>query len=202
MSEDEALDPAAIGESLRGQLIGNRVLHFQQATSTNDIVRRLANGSTEGLIVLAERQTSGRGQYGRHWESPARKGLYLSILLRPEILSADTSILTAWAAETISATLRRNYSLGALVKLPNDVYVEERKVAGVLLEMRAVEGAAHYGILGLGVNVNQTLAEFPESLRQSAASVAMLTGTRIDRQALVIDLLRNLNRTYAWSHSN
>lgn len=90
----------------------------------------------------------------------------------------------------------RSVSLGATVKPPNDIYVGAHKVAGVLLEMRAVPGP-HLGILGIGINVNQSLEDFPRELQAKAASIAMLTGAPIDRHALAVALLARLDRTYA-----
>src|SRR5213075_3118241 len=100
-----------------------------------------------GLVVFAERQTAGRGQRENRWESANGKGLLFSVLLRPEVTPAESPRLTSWAAESVAQTLREQHSLGAKVKPPNDIYVGDKKIAGVLLEMRAVPGA-HIGILG------------------------------------------------------
>ncbi len=196
MSPADVLDADAISAALFGQRLGSSVMVLEKTSSTNDVVFRLAPEKAEGLVVFAEHQTAGRGQHGRSWESTPRKGLWFSILLRPGIELVESPRLTNWAAETIALTLRDYLSLGAEVKPPNDVYIGNRKIAGVLLEMRAVAGAAHLGILGLGINVNQTTEDFSEDLRRSAGSLAIATARQIDRQALAIAILRNLNRTY------
>ena len=183
---------AALGK----QLIGNRILVLEEATSTNDVVWQMSQENAEGLVVFAERQTAGRGQRGNRWESATGKGLWFSILLRPQIAPQDRPRLTNWAAESVAQILRDQYSLGATVKPPNDIYVGAHKVAGVLLEMRAVPGP-HLGILGIGINVNQSLEDFPRELQAKAASIAMLTGAPIDRHALAVALLARLDRTYA-----
>jgi len=196
MSPGDAPDAQRLEQALRGQRIGNRIVVLEEATSTNDVVFAMAAENDEGLVVFAERQTAGRGQHGRRWESARGKGLWFSVLLRPNVAPNELPFLTSWAAQTTADTLNVELSLGARVKPPNDVYVRDRKVAGILLEMRAVHAAAHVGILGIGLNVNQTADEFPEELRATAVSLAMLTGRPVDRHALAVALLRELDRTH------
>ena len=178
-------------------LIGREIVVFEQTDSTNDAILQLANtNSKEGLVVFAEHQTAGRGQRGNRWESTAGKGLWFSILLRPEIDLASSSQLTTWAAETISDAIQREFSLTPAIKLPNDVQIDGRKVAGVLVEMRARKKAAHLAIAGIGVNVNQSSGDFPTDLQNKAISLAMALGKQVNRQKFAIALLRNLDRTY------
>jgi BirA family biotin operon repressor/biotin-[acetyl-CoA-carboxylase] ligase len=124
------------------------------------------------------------------------KGLWFSILLRPEIDLASSPRLTAWAAEAISDTIQNEFSVTPTIKLPNDVQIDGRKVAGVLVEMRAREKAPHLAIAGIGVNVNQSGEDFPKELQSRAISLAMALGRQIDRQNFAIALLRELDRTY------
>src|ERR1043166_4970071 len=178
-------------------LIGREIVVFEQTDSTNDAILQLANtNSKEGLVVFTEHQTAGRGQRGTRWESTAGKGLWFSILLRPELDLASSSQLTTWAAETISDAIQREFSLTPAIKLPNDVQIDGRKVAGVLVEMRARKKAAHLAIAGIGVNVNQSREDFPTDLQDKAISLAMALGKQVNRQKFAIALLRNLDRTY------
>jgi BirA family biotin operon repressor/biotin-[acetyl-CoA-carboxylase] ligase len=101
----DRLDPDQLAAALRGQHIGNRVVVLEETTSTNDVVAQLAPSHTAGLVVFAERQTAGRGQYGRRWDSAAHRGLWLSVLLRPGIAVSDSSKLTDLLAQTIAATV-------------------------------------------------------------------------------------------------
>jgi BirA family biotin operon repressor/biotin-[acetyl-CoA-carboxylase] ligase len=182
---------AGIGSAV----IGREIIVLEQTGSTNDAILQIATAnSREGLVVFAEHQTAGRGQRGNRWESEAGKGLWFSILLRPEIDLARSPRLTAWAAEAISGSIQSEFSLTPTIKLPNDVQVDGRKVAGVLVDMRAQEKAAHLAIAGIGVNVNQS--DFPEELRDKAISLAIAVGRQVDRQKFAITLLRNLDRTY------
>ncbi len=200
MSLAEMVD-RLIAEELRAGLssdvIGREIIVLAQTGSTNDAILQVANvNSKEGLVVFAEYQTAGRGQRGNRWESVAGKGLWFSILLRPKIDLSSSPRLTAWAAEAISGAIQNEFSLKPTIKLPNDVQIDGRKVAGVLVEMRAQEKAAHLAIAGIGVNVNQSREDFPMELQSTAISLAMALGKQVDRQRFAIALLRNLDRTY------
>jgi BirA family transcriptional regulator, biotin operon repressor / biotin---[acetyl-CoA-carboxylase] ligase len=200
MSLAEKVD-RLIAEELRAGLssdvIGREIIVLEQTGSTNDAILQVANvNSKEGLVVFAEYQTAGRGQRGNRWESVAGKGLWFSILLRPKIDLSSSPRLTAWAAEAISGAIQNEFSLKPTIKLPNDVQIDGRKVAGVLVEMRAQEKAAYLAIAGIGVNVNQSREDFPMELQSTAISLAMALGKQVDRQRFAIALLRNLDRTY------
>ena len=194
--EADRLDPDDLAAALRAQHIGNRVVVLHETTSTNDVVAHLAPTHEEGLVVFAERQTAGRGQYGRRWDSAAHRGLWLSVLLRPRIAVADSSKLTDLLAATIAATLADFAGLTASIKPPNDVYLAGRKIAGVLVEMRVEPGGRYCAIAGVGVNVNHALDDFPAELRQTAGSVAMSLGRPVERQAFAVALLRQLEARY------
>lgn len=182
---------------LGSAVIGREIIVLEQTGSTNDAILQVANAnSKEGLVVFAEHQTAGRGQRGNRWESAAGKGLWFSILLRPQIALASSPRLTAWAAEAISGAIRNEFSLAPAVKLPNDVLIDGRKVAGVLIEMRAQRKAAHLAIAGIGVNVNQSPEDFPQKLQGRAISLAMTIGKSVDRQKFAVALLQKLDRTY------
>jgi BirA family biotin operon repressor/biotin-[acetyl-CoA-carboxylase] ligase len=183
--------------NLTSGVIGREIIVLEQTGSTNDAILQMANAnSKEGLVVFANHQTAGRGQRGNRWESAAGKGLWFSILLRPKIDLANSPQLTAWAAEAVSGAIQNEFSLAPTIKPPNDVQIDGRKVAGVLVEMRAQEKAAHLAIAGIGVNVNQSLEDFPKELQSRAISLAMALGKQVDRQSFAIALLRKLDRTY------
>ena len=150
----------------------------------------------EGLVVFAEHQTAGRGQRGNRWESTAGKCLSFSILLRPNIQLSDSGRLTIWAIEAVSDMIRIEFGLEPATKLPNDVQINGRKVAGVLVEMRAQNKAPHLAVVGIGINVNQSRDDFPTELQDRATSVAMTLGQQVDRQKFAVALLRNLDLTY------
>ena len=191
------LDAAVIRALAATKLIGQDVLVVEETGSTNDLLFEITNTSTpEGLVVFAEAQTAGRGQRGNRWSSAARLGLWFSVLLRPRLALSDTARLTSWLAETVAATNRKQFAVDATVKRPNDVYVGTSKIAGVLVEMRAVAGASHIAIAGIGINVNQRATDFPEELRGRATSLAILLDAELDRNELAAALLRDLDRDY------
>jgi len=177
--------------------IGRQIIVLEQTGSTNDAILRVATpNSKEGLVLFAQHQTAGRGQRGNRWESAAGKGLWFSILLRPEINISESGQLTVWAIEAISDVIRTEFSIEPTIKLPNDVQVHGRKVAGVLVEMRAQEKAPHLAIVGIGINLNQSGEDFPLELHDKAVSLAMALGRQVDRPRFAVALLRNLDRIY------
>jgi len=206
MSPVEGLDRLVAAElqaNLSGAIIGRKIIVLEQTGSTNDAILRSATPTPkEGLVLFAEHQTAGRGQRGNRWESAAGKGLWLSILLRPRIDVTNSPRLTVWAAEAVSEAIRHEFSLETTIKLPNDIQIDGRKVAGVLVEMRAQEKAPHLAIAGIGINVNQSLEDFPAALQGRAISLAMAFGQQIDRQRFAVALLRNLDRTYRESFAS
>ena len=181
--------------ALRGAVIGREIIVLEQTGSTNDAIWRIASIS-EGLVVFAEHQTDGRGQRGNRWESAAGRGLWFSILLRPQIQINESWRLTIWAIEAISDVICNEFGLEPAIKLPNDVQINGRKVAGVLVEMRAQNNAPHVAVVGIGINVNQCRDDFPAELHDKAISLAMAVGQQVPRQELALALLQNLDLTY------
>lgn len=177
--------------------IGRQIIVLEQTSSTNDAILQVANtNSNEGLVLFAEHQTAGRGQRGNRWESAAGKGLWFSVLLRPGIQIDESGWLTIWAIESVSDVIRTEFSVEPAIKLPNDIRLSGRKVAGVLVEMRAQEKAPHLAVVGIGINVNQSLEDFSPELQSRATSLAMALHRPVDRRQLAVALLRYLDRTY------
>jgi BirA family biotin operon repressor/biotin-[acetyl-CoA-carboxylase] ligase len=178
-------------------IIGRQIIVLEQTRSTNDAILEVSTANShEGLVLFAEHQTAGRGQRGNRWESAAGKGLWFSILLRPKIAINDSGRLTICAIEAISDVIRTEFSLEPAIKLPNDVQLYGRKLGGVLVEMRAQEKAPHLAIVGIGINVNQSVEDFPSELQSRAISLAMVLHRPVDRQKLAAAMLRTLDRTY------
>ncbi len=177
--------------------IGRKIVVLEETTSTNDAIWQRATPVTpEGLVIFAERQTAGRGQRGNHWESITGKGLWFSILLQPKIAPAQSARLTAWAAKSVAETISQEFSLCPMIKSPNDIYLEKKKLAGVLVEMRAQKNAPHLAIAGIGINVNHAPEDFSAKLRPRAISLAQALDRHIDRTGFAIALLRKLDSTY------
>ena len=166
---------------LQIKVIGREILVFEETTSTNDVVERLARFQPhEGLVVFAESQTKGRGRHARPWISPYGKGLWFSVLLRPKFPLSRVTVAASVAVARVAGAEAR-------IKWPNDVTLHGKKLAGILTETR--QDAA---ILGIGLNVNCPVSDFPADLRQQ---VIGLTG--VDRPGLATQLLTELDAVYA-----
>lgn len=187
-----------IEKGLDCTIIGSSLICLAEIDSTNARARQLAEqAAAEGTVIIADRQSAGRGRLGRRWESPSAVNFYCSILLRPQIPVQQAPQLTFLSAVAVAETLNHLYQLPAKVKWPNDVLIDGKKVAGLLNEMSSETEQIHFVILGIGVNLNMTREQFPEELNYPATSVFLETGTRIDRATFVRGFLQRLDRYYA-----
>jgi BirA family biotin operon repressor/biotin-[acetyl-CoA-carboxylase] ligase len=179
------------------RVVGRDIQVFEQTTSTNDIVEKLArDGVKEGAVVFAESQTKGRGRLGRKWLSPTRKGLWFSVLLRPGLRPMESTRLTAISATALRRAIKTVAGLSAEIKWPNDVLIGGKKVAGILTEMSAEPDRVRHVILGIGVDVNQDANEFAGELRPLATSLKIEAGEEISRAELATEILRELDADY------
>lgn len=179
-------------------VVGRDIRVFQETNSTNDVVEKLArDGVDEGAVVFAESQTRGRGRLGRKWISPPAKGLWFSVLLRPDLRPQSATQLTIIAATALARSLRKITGLTPEIKWPNDILLRGRKVVGILTELSAELDHVKYVILGIGVDVNQTAAEFPPELRKLATSLRIEAGHPLSRPELAAAILRELDADYA-----
>lgn len=180
------------------KVIGRGIRVFQETTSTNDVVEKLArDGVKEGVVVFAESQTQGRGRLGRKWISPAGKGLWFSILLRPDLRPQEATQLTIAAATALWRAIHAETGLSAEIKWPNDLLFRGKKVAGILTEISAELDQVKYLILGVGVDVNQAANDFPPDVRKLATSLRAELGEPLLRADLATAILRELDRDYA-----
>lgn len=177
--------------------IGRDIRVFQETTSTSDIVEKLArDGVEEGIVVFAEAQTKGRGRLGRKWISPAGKGLWFSILLRPAIRLQEATQLTIASGVALRRAIEGETGLHTTIKWPNDIIVHGKKTAGILTELKAELDRVAYAMVGIGVDVNLTAQDFPADLRKAATSLKLESGTHVNRAALAVRTLRELDLDY------
>lgn len=180
------------------RVIGRDIRVFKETASTNDTIEKLArDGAPEGAVVFAESQTRGRGRLGRSWVSPAGKGLWFSVLLRPKLRPPEITRLTVAAATAIRRAIRTATGLEPEIKWPNDLVVDGRKVAGILTELSAETDRVRYVILGVGIDVNQASTEFPSELSKVAGSLRMAAGNVVDRATLATLVLSELDKDYS-----
>ena len=179
-------------------MIGRDIRVFQETTSTNDVVEKLArDGVKEGVAVFAESQTRGRGRMGRKWVSPPGKGLWFSVLLRPGLLPQETTRLTIASATALRRAIAEHTGLQAEIKWPNDLLLSGKKIAGILTELNAELDHVRYVILGVGVDVNLVTSDFPEAVRPLATSLKIASGRAMNRPGLAVAILREFDRDYA-----
>jgi BirA family biotin operon repressor/biotin-[acetyl-CoA-carboxylase] ligase len=193
-----AVSDRLIAEELRRGLndckIGSEIIVVEETESTNDLVWQAAErGAAAGYVAFAERQTRGRGQYGRRWESTPHLSLCFSVLLRPAAMTVrESPQLTSLLAEAVAAGVAETTGTAPRIKPPNDIYIGERKVAGILVEGRTESDGSYLAVAGIGINVNHDREDFSEELRGTAGSLAMATGRIISRTQLAIAVLRQL----------
>jgi BirA family biotin operon repressor/biotin-[acetyl-CoA-carboxylase] ligase len=194
-------DPDELQAQFHAETLGRRLIVFNRITSTNDFLKRLARrGAEAGTLVLADQQTAGRGRLGRPWQSPAGVGLWLSMILRPELSLALIGALPLAIAVVVAETLASICGEKFFVKWPNDILWKQRKVCGILCEAQ-ISPAAHshpsdkldYVVAGIGINVNQQERDFRSDWGARASSLAMIAGKTLDRQKIFLELIQRLD---------
>lgn len=170
-----------------------------EVASTNDIaLARGKAGAPEGMLVIAEYQNAGRGRYGRHWVAPRGKGILASVILRHRLLRDEIALPNLIGALSIAQAIHSTTGLEARLKMPNDVRIGKKKIAGVLTELAADRQRQPFLVLGFGVNVNITEEQFPPALRATATSVRIAANAESDicRVTLLQAILHRLEEAY------
>jgi len=171
-----------------------RVVYFEEATSTQDIARSLADtGVDEGTVVLAEKQSCGRGRMGREWISPPG-GLWFTVVLKPPIPPPKITLLSLLSGCAVALGIMDITNLNPHLKWPNDVLLNEKKVAGILVEANIETDLIRYAFIGIGVNVNN---EIPREIANIATSINQLLGHKVSRVALMRAILKRLDELYS-----
>lgn len=175
--------------------LGNNILYFPICDSTQNIAGEKArNGAPHGTVVITEAQTAGRGRLERSWDSSANKGIWMSVIIRPEISPHLAPQFTLVSAVAITKAIEDVTGVVPTIKWPNDLLVNEKKVTGILTELQADMDRVHSIIIGIGVNVNQELESFEESIQSIATSLKLETGIEINRAELVAKILFYLEK--------
>jgi BirA family transcriptional regulator, biotin operon repressor / biotin---[acetyl-CoA-carboxylase] ligase len=197
VSNRSPLDAEKIRNDLPPARLGAKILVFDAINSTNDLARKhLEEGAQEGLVLMAESQTHGRGRMGRSWESSPGTGVYMSVLLKPEIQPQRLPLLTLLAGVAAVQAVNAFANRKAQLKWPNDILLNGKKISGILSEYHPTPGGGNAVIIGIGVNANHSPSDFPEELRSIATSLRIETGRPVDRTALACALIRHLDREY------
>ena len=193
----DALLVEEIRAGLDTRIIGGDIRLLDVTDSTNSQAGALGDaGAPEGLVVVADRQTAGKGRLGRSWISPEAVNLYLSVLLRPPVLPVEAPQLTFLSAVAVVRAIIEVSGLEPKVKWPNDILLNGRKVAGLLNEMSSETDRVNYVVLGIGVNLNMTSEQFPARLRYPGTSLGIELGHQVSRVEFARCLLRQIDLLY------
>jgi len=189
--------PAEIALGLNTSIMGRRILYREEVTSTQDEAGEVARrGAEEGVVVISERQTKGRGRKGRLWASPPREGVYFSTILRPNLRPTQIIQIPLIAGVAVCKAIRRVTPLEPRIKWPNDITIGGKKVGGILAEMSCDIDRVDHIVLGIGVNVNTECSLLPEPTRGIATSLAEKCGEYVSRVKLVRSLLAEFDALY------
>jgi BirA family biotin operon repressor/biotin-[acetyl-CoA-carboxylase] ligase len=176
--------------------LGRDIFFYNTVSSTNTIAAELAEKCAEGVVVLADSQEKGRGRLGRFWISPAGVNIYISIITKPELDPKDATLITIMTAVGCAIGLRRATGLDVKIKWPNDLMVSDRKLGGILTEMKTASERIIFAILGLGINVNVDIDSFPDDVRETATSIKIETGASYSRTEIIVEILNEIDRWY------
>jgi BirA family biotin operon repressor/biotin-[acetyl-CoA-carboxylase] ligase len=189
--------PEEIALGLNTTIMGRRILYREEVTSTQDEAGEAARkGAEEGVVVISERQTKGRGRKGRLWASPPREGVYFSAILRPNLRPNQIIQIPLIAGVAVCKAIRKVTPLEPRIKWPNDIIVGGKKVAGILAEMSCDMDRVDHIVLGIGVNVNTRCSLLPEPTRGIATSLAERCGEYVSRVRLVQSILAEFDALY------
>ncbi len=185
----DKLDIDKIHEMLKTKVIGQRIEYVNSTDSTNNECKRLED-KTDGTLVIADAQTAGKGRLGRVWESPHGSGIWMSILLKPDVSLESVSQITLVTGMAVC----RAVGIDAMIKWPNDVVIDGKKICGILTEMSAEIERINYVICGIGINVNTP--SFPEELQDKATSLFVETAKKHEREKIAADVLNEFEKLY------
>lgn len=192
--EKDVIDYEMVCKHLDTKYIGRNYIYYDTIDSTNiQCKKQCSNKVIEGITVVAEEQSTGRGRLGRHWESPKSTGIWMTIGLAPKVLPEMASKITIIAAAAVYKALKElNIDCG--IKWPNDIVINGKKICGILTEMNTKENEINYVVVGIGINVNMDC--FPEELKEKATSLKKELGHRIDRAELLGKVLNYFEKYY------
>lgn len=188
--------PYELRRNLNTKYIGKEIHYFKEIDSTNDVAKELAEeGAEEGTIVIAETQRRGKGRHGKKWISPLG-GVWMTIVLRPRIPPANAPQLTLVTGVAVAETIKNEYRLDVGIKWPNDIIINEKKVCGILTEVNAEMNAIDYVVVGIGIDANVDVEEFPPELRDGATSLKKEMDKEISGVKLVQRFSENFEKVY------
>lgn len=195
ISVPDSLSENELKSIRKTEWVGQEIFYFPVIDSTNTKAKQLAeDGYPSGTLVVAEQQDAGRGRRGRSWESPRGTGIFMTLMLKPEINPNNTSMLTLVAALAVSAAITKQTGRPAGIKWPNDIVMNGKKVCGILTEMSAQFDYVNHVVIGIGINVHNE--SFPEEIAHMATSLYLETRMHINRAALIEEIWEQFEHYY------
>lgn len=183
---------------LHTKWLGKTIIHKETIDSTQFVAHQAArDGAKHGTIVIADEQTKGKGRMSRSFYSPSNEGIWLSIILRPQLQPYLAAQLTLLTATVLAEVIKNETLLQPQIKWPNDILIHDKKVTGILTEMQAEQDSIEYVVIGMGINVNQTKDSFPEDIRERASSLKIESGQDWDIKNLIQHILLYFEDAYA-----
>lgn len=196
ISEPNLLLKSQIASYLDTEWAASELLVFDEVDSTNNVAKIQAEkNAPHGTLVVSDVQTAGRGRRGRPWQSPAGTGIWMSLLIRPDIEPRNASMLTLVMALAVRSGIEQIAGISCGIKWPNDIVGDGKKVCGILTEMSAEPDCVNHIVIGVGINVLDEA--FPEDIRDVAASIYGLSGEKINRSQLIALIMKEFERVYA-----
>ncbi len=203
LSSPDLLSEAKINISLQSSINNYNINVFDTLESTQIKAHEYARkGAKHNTVILAERQLKGRGRLGRVWYSDNNSGVWMSIILRPKFPLAQAAQITLAISLSLIKVFVNNFSLPVMIKWPNDIYIGQKKLAGILTELKGESDHIEYIILGIGINVNTKLEEFSEEIRGKATSMFLELNRFIDRNFLIAQILTEINQDFMLYETN
>lgn len=195
LSNPDLLNYSEIQEFLSTEYIGREFVYLESVDSTNRIAKELAFEKKEGLVIISEEQLGGKGRMGRNWISPKYKGIWMTILIKPDIDPSEASKITLIASAAIHKAMDK-MGIYTQIKWPNDILINRKKICGVLTEMNCELDLVNYMIVGIGINANLDRKDFSEDLKEKASSIKMEIGKEVNRKELVGNILNEFEKLY------
>lgn len=196
ISVPDSLSENELKSIRRTEWVGQEIFYFPVVDSTNTKAKQLAEeGYPSGTLVVAEQQDAGKGRRGRSWESPRGTGIFMTLMLKPDINPGNASMLTLVAALAVSAGITKCTGRPAGIKWPNDIVMNKKKVCGILTEMSAQFDYVNHIVIGIGINVHNDT--FPEEISHMATSLYLETKEHLNRAALIEEIWEQFERYYA-----
>lgn len=197
ISSPDALYPVEIKRNLKTEFIGKEIIYLDSVDSTNNYGKELASrGFNDGILIVAEEQTKGRGRLGREWISQKGKGIWMTIMLKPDLKPDMASQVTLIAALSVLRGIKNVTDIDVMIKWPNDLVINGKKVCGILTELGAEIDIINYLCVGIGINVNSEEDDFNKIGLNTATSLKVTVGKTIDRKRLIVEILESFENLY------